>query len=254
MEQKKKTRRGILAAAIVVLFAAALFTFPYAFNLTWALPGADSDRTLTYRTGSLTWDSAADIDASGVIRLSMFRSSYDNVSAEDGKNVLAPGTEKTTCIRLLNTAGGSIRYTAVLYRLDETGVPVLASLSGADAAVTTAYTLPGGVKAEQVVNAVSGTVSGSSVKTVDIDWQWAFSVDDAADRDDTQRGNQSQLDEVRYGLYIVVEDDNYDGGLVPPKTGDNAHMMLWFILAVAALCAMAVLAVWDRRREKARRA
>ena len=70
-----KIRREILTVLIVVLFAAALITFPYAFNLTWAMPGADMDRTLTYRTGSLTWDSDAEIDANGVIRLSMFRSS-----------------------------------------------------------------------------------------------------------------------------------------------------------------------------------
>lgn len=248
-----KTRRGILTALIVVLFAAALITFPYAFNLTWAMPGADMDRTLTYRTGSLTWDSDAEIDANGVIRLSMFRSSYSNVSAEDGVNVLAPGTEKTTRIRLLNTAGGSIRYTAVLYRLDETDVPIFADLSGMDASVTADYALPGGVTAEQVVNAVSGTVGGSSVKTVDIDWKWDYSVDDAADQKDTELGNQAQPDEVQYGLYIVVVDDNYNGGIVPPQTGDDSHMMLWFILAVVSLGVMIFFAIWDKRNEKARK-
>ena len=250
MEQKAKARSGILAVLVAVLAIAVLITFPYAFNLTWSLPGADSDRTLTYSTGKLTWDSAADIDSNGVIRLSMFRSDYGNVAAENGENVIAPGTEKTTRVRLLNTAGGSIRYTAVLYRLDETDVPVQAGLAGTDLAVTN-YTLPNGVTKDQVVGAVGGALSGTSVKTVDVDWKWDYSIDDPADGHDTQLGNHSPSDAVQYGLYVVVEDENSkDGGFVLPQTGDNSHLMLWFIVLVAALCLMIILTVWDRRNAR----
>lgn len=63
MEHRTKAHSGVLATVIAVLAIAVLITFPYAFNLTWSLPGAESDRTLTYSTGKLTWDSAADIDA-----------------------------------------------------------------------------------------------------------------------------------------------------------------------------------------------
>ena len=247
MEQKAKARSGILATLVAVLAIAVLITFPYAFNLTWSLPGADSDRTLTYSTGKLTWDSAADVDSAGVIQLSMFRSDYDNVSAENGENVIAPGTEKTTRIRLLNKASGSVRYTAVLYRLDNTDVPIQAGLTGTDAAIT-GYTLPAGVTKDQVIGAVGGDLNGTSVKTVDVDWKWDYSIDDPTDVHDTQLGNRTPSDAVKYGLYVVVEDENSkDGGVVLPQTGDDSHMMLWFILLVVSLCLMIVLTVWDRR-------
>ena len=94
MEHRTKAHSGVPATVIAVLAIAVLITFPYAFNLTWSLPGAESDRTLTYSTGKLTWDSAADIDANGVIRLSMFRSDYDGVSAGNGHNVIAPARKR----------------------------------------------------------------------------------------------------------------------------------------------------------------
>lgn len=250
MEHRTKAHSGVLATVIAVLAIAVLITFPYAFNLTWSLPGAESDRTLTYSTGKLTWDSAADIDANGVIRLSMFRSDYDGVSAGNGDNVIAPGTEKTTRVRLLNAAGNSVHYSAVLYRLDGTDVPIQAGLSGSDPAVAD-YALPAGVTKDQVVGAVGGALSGATVKTVDVDWKWDYSIDDPDDGHDTQLGNHSPSDAVQYGLYVVVEDENSkDGGFVLPQTGDNSHLMLWFIVLVAALCLMIILTVWDRRNAR----
>lgn len=246
MGHRAKAHSGVLATAIAVLTIAVLITFPYAFNLTWSLPGTDSDRMLTYSTGKLTWDSAADIDENGVIQLSMFRSDYDRVSAGNSDNIIAPGTEKSTQIRLLNAAGGSVRYTAVLYRMDETDVPIQAGLSGTDTAVT-GFALPAGVTQDQVVGVVSGALSSSTVKTVDVNWKWDYSVDDPADDHDTQLGNRAASDAVKYGLYVVVEDGN---GLVPPQTGDNSLMMLWFIVFAASLCLMIALAVWDRRNAR----
>lgn len=253
MEQELRSRRGVLTTLIVLLFAAALITFPYAFNLTWSSPAAD--RTLTYTVGSLTWDSAAKIDKNGVIRLSMFDSGYDNVKSADGVNVVAPGTGKTTQILLRNTVSGSIRYTAVLYRLDNTDVPIAAGLTGPDPAVTDYY-LPTGVEKKQVVSAVGGTVNGGSVKTLDISWNWKFYEDDKGDERDTMLGNKSPADKVEYGLYIVVEDDNYYGGgginnclVVPPKSGDNSAVKL-LVLSVLAMCAMLSFTHRDKRAKK----
>lgn len=254
MEQELRSRRGVLTTLIVLLFAAALITFPYAFNLTWSSPAAD--RTLTYTVGSLTWDSAAHIDKNGVIQLSMFDSGYDNVKSADGVNVVAPGTGKTTQILFRNTVSGSIRYTAVLYRLDDTKVPITAGLTGPDPAVTDYY-LPNGVAKEQVVSAVGGTVNGGSVKTLGIDWNWEFSKNAEGDEHDTMLGNKSPADEVKYGLYIVVEDDNYYGGggginnclVVPPKSGDNSAVKL-LVLSVLAMCAILSFTHRDKRAKK----
>lgn len=254
MEQELRSRRGVLTTLIVLLFAAALITFPYAFNLTWSSPAAD--RTLTYTVGSLTWDPAATkIDKNGVIQLSMFDSVYDNVKSADDGNVVAPGTGKTTQILLRNTVSGSIRYTAVLYRLANTDVPIAADLTGPDPAVTHYY-LPTGVKEEQVVSAVGGTVNGGSVKTLDISWNWKFSDGGEGDKRDTMLGNKSPADKVEYGLYIVVEDDNYYGGgginnclVVPPKSGDNSTVKL-LVLSVLAMCAALAFTHRDKRAKK----
>lgn len=253
MEQELRSRRGVLTTLIVLLFAAALITFPYAFNLTWSSPAAD--RTLTYTVGSLTWDSAAQkIDKNGVIQLSMFDSGYDNVKSADGGKVVAPGTGKTTRILLKNTVSGSIRYTAVLYRLDDnTDVPITAGLTGL---AVKDYYLPKGVAKEQVVSAVGGTVNGGSVKTLDISWNWQFSKGAEGDAHDTMLGNKSPADEVEYGLYIVVEDDNYYGGgginnclVVPPKSGDNSTVKL-LVLSVLAMCAALAFTHRDKRAKK----
>lgn len=288
MTQRMKAGRGVLAVLTAVLLAAAVFTFPYAFDLTWSLPGAEADRTLTYTAGSLTWDSAADIDENGVIRLSLFMPDYSGVHAQNGDRVVAPGTGESTKIRILNTVSGGIRYTAVLYRTDRTEVPVTAGLTGGDSAAEE-YVLPEGVTEEQVVDAVTGAVDGGSVKTVDIDWSWDFTGDGETDLRDTALGNKSVPDEVEYGLYIVVEDYNSygqrpvnppsggeeeepaepsdedgeeepagpsgeDGGddrhVIPPKTGDDSHLTQWSVLAAVSLIALLFTAFWGRRESR----
>ncbi len=249
MAHGRKTRRGILAVLTAVLLAAAICTFPYAFGETWSLPGAEADRTLTYTTGKLTWDSAADIDANGEIILSMFKSAYTNVESADGSKVVAPGTDNTTCIRLRNKAGSSISYTAVLYRLDETEVPIVADLSGAAAVKT--YSLPKNVSEDQVVKAIGGTVKRNSVQLLDIDWLWQYFVDDEGDELDTHLGNAETPEQVRYGLYIVVT-DNSTGQAVNPKTGDSSHIVLWSVLTLVSLCAVVYLLASGERSRKSR--
>ena len=249
MEQKLNARRGILAVLAVVLLAAAVLTFPYAFGLTWSLPGSDTDRTLTYTVGSLTWDSAADIDENGVIVLSVFRPEYASVSAQNGDKVVAPGTEKSTGIRLLNSSAGSVSYTAALYRLDAETVPVTAALSGAD--TVGSYALPNGVSAEQVVGAVGGTLGAGGSDTLSVDWLWQFTVDDETDRSDTELGNDADPDEVEYGVYIVVTDTN-TGDSSTPRTGDSSHTAVWFIMAVVSLCAVIFFLFWGERSKKTR--
>lgn len=223
MEQKFKTRREILAVITAILFAATLVTFPYALNLTWAMPGSDSDRTLTYITGSLTWDSGEDIDGNGSIKLGMFNWYYDNVEAENWDNVVAPGTAKNTCIRLLNASPNDVNYYAVLYRddIDINRVPVTASLYGAGAYNVKQYPLPSDVSEDEVVDVIKGDVGSNSVTTVEIDWDWVFHTDNAGDEYDTMLGNKEHLDSARFGLYIVVEDNTISGVDDNPSKDDE---------------------------------
>ena len=258
MEQKLRSRRGILAALIVVLLAAALITFPYAFDMTWSLPKSASDRTLTYTEGELTWDSAAKANEDGTIRLSMFSSSYDRVKSADGSNVVAPKTGDDTSVRLVNASKNKLTYTAVLYRDDDGEVPLEASLTGEPAQ---SFTMPGGVSADSIVDTAQGTLAGGKVKTIDTEWSWRTAVTEQDSELDTALANSSAPKEVKYNLYIVVNDpnagndkggNNGDGSanIIRPKTGDNMDMKLWFALAIISLGVVTYLFVRDRRDDE----
>ena len=245
MEIKANRRKGILAMLIVVLFVAVLITFPYTFNLTWALPSTDSDRTLTYSTGKLTWDTDAQIDENGVIKLGMFKSEYEDVKSNDGENIVAPGTENSTSIRLLNPSANEISYTAYLYRIDKTGVPIDASLTcGVEAKD---YAVPSNIDANSLVSVRSGSVGKSSVSVIDVDWVWGYSKNTDGDVSDTALGIKSTTDEVEYGLYVVVTDN---GSVIAPNTGDNSDMMLWCTILVVSVCVVSSFAVIGRRKKK----
>lgn len=192
---------------IVILAAIALFTFPYAFNLTWSLPGANSDRTLTYTTGSLVWDSSASINPDGTICLSMFDSSYDSAKSQNNDNIVAPGNNNQTNIRLLNASGNEIEYSAVLYRLDDNNAPISASLTGSDGAqATDDYILPPGVSADQTIDAIGGKASASSAELMSVNWNWDYSKNQATDQIDTEVGNDQNGEDVKYGVLIAVSE------------------------------------------------
>ncbi len=273
MNKKAISRRGILATLIVILFIVATITFPYAFNLTWSAPGASYDRSLTYKDGKLTWDSKAEIDESGAIKLSMFESDYGNVKASDGSKVVAPKTGKETGIRLINEESEEISYTAVLYRTDNTAVPLVATLGEKentnDEGAAEGITLPTGVEESMVADTKTGVIAGGKLDTVDITWMWRTSQGVADDTLDTALAKADEINKVGYKLYVTVEDVNNDkdkdsdgkdssngkntdskGTIVHPTTGDDNYMMTWFVLAVISLVVVSYLFVKDTKKEK----
>ncbi len=271
--QQTRPKKGILAVLIVLLFCIASVTFILAINPTYALPGASTDRTLTYSTNSLTWDSSANIDKDGVAELSLFSSSYSNAKSENGDKIIAPGTENTQSIRLHNTAANQIEYTAVLYRIDSTDIKIEAALSSDNAKATTSYTLPSGVDKTSVVSAIAGTTAANAVDVIDVDWKWLY--EGGNDSTDTALGNADELDNVSYGLYIVVTDPGQDvdpdtndssnannaksssgsatgsttGKQVLPTTGDNIPLAAVIVLVIVALVVVIALAVISKRRK-----
>ncbi len=261
MNKKLISKRGILATLVVILLIVAVVTFPYAFNLTWSLPGASAERTLTYEEGDLTWDKDAKVNEDGSVQLSMFKSSYENVKSNDGSEVVAPKTGESVGVRIVNKSDKEIKYTAVLYRTDDLEVPLLAGLSGEGAVNPT---LPEGVTSEQLVDTSEGVINGNNTKTVDVDWQWREATTQAEDDFDAKLATASEEKNVNYKLYVTVSDYHYtpgkdkdgkgnadkDGSTIKPKTSDNMDMKLWFALTVLSLCAVGFLLVRDTRDEK----
>lgn len=256
-----------LLSVTLILFLLAIVLVPFAAERTYAGRNEAPDHILTYTTGSLTWDSSTDVDEkNGVAELSLFNSMYQNVQAENGDRVIAPGTEGKNRIRLKNDMDYSIEYVAVMYRMkDEDTLPVEPTMTD-DAAFTDAetYPLPEGVTEEQVVRAVTGTVGANEIQDFDIAWLWEYYESDERDQMDTALGNKAAWatpDEVQAGFYIVVVEDSDAGDpdnpdpdepyVYPkvPQTGDSRNSGVYLILMVVSGILLLLLML-ERRKEK----
>ena len=274
-----KQKDWLLPVALI-LFLLAVVLFPFAAERTYAGRNETPNQILTYTAGSLTWDSAANVDAeTGVAELSLFSSAYQNVEGQNGEKVVAPGTKGTNIVRLKNDADHSITYIAVMYReKEEDTLPVEPVLTDDDAFIDAeTYPLPEGVTQAQVVRAVTGTVEANEIQDFDITWLWAYYESDARDVVDTTLGNKAaweEADDVMAGLYIVVEEESSsDPGPVPsdpddfddpddpndpddpytypqvPQTGDSSNFTLYLVLmAVSGLILLFLML--ERRKEK----
>ena len=254
----EKNRQRILPL-LLALAVLALLSLPLAVNPAWAAPGTSPDHVLTYNQNSLKWDSATGINADGTAELTLFDAKYNNVEAVDGRRVVAPGTDGSDMIRLVNNVSGRIRYTAVLYSIKtDPRIPVQPSLSGTGMYDTASYQLPAGVTGAEVIRAVRGTVAGHGLQDFDINWLWNYEVTDAQNVTDTELGNaaaaamkeQTDGDSVTVGFYIVVEDSN---NYYVPKTGDDSHIAMYLAFMLIAAAGAAVSVVIYRRHGKCER-
>lgn len=273
--------KGWLLPAVLILFLLEIILFPFVVRITYAGRSENPDHVLTYTSNKLTWGSTTGVDPdTGAAELSLYSSSYQNVAGENGEKVVAPGTEGKNIIRLKNDAGNPITYVAVMYHIkEEPDLPVAPVLvTNGSCTDTGTYPLPEGVTQEQVVRAVTGSVSSGQIQDFDITWSWAY--DEGEDRDvvDTALGNKAAFataDEVKTGLYIVVEeevspvagdpddstadDTDAPGGAAGsgthytypqlPQTGDPGDLTLYFVL-LAVSSILFVLLLLERRKEK----
>ena len=257
----EKNRQRILPL-LLALAVLALLSLPLAVNPAWAAPGTSPDHVLTYNQNSLKWDSATGINADGTAELTLFDANYNKVESVDGRKVVAPGTDGSNMIRLVNNVSGRIRYTAVLYSIKtDPRIPVQPSLGGTGMYDTASYQLPAGVTGAEVIRAVRGTVAGHGLQDFDISWNWLFEVrdaqgvTDAQNATDTELGNaaaaamkeQTEGDSVTVGFYIVVEDSN---NYYVPKTGDDSHIAMYLAFMLIAAAGAAVSVVIYRRHGK----
>ena len=253
-----KNRQRILPL-LLVLAVLALLSLPLAMNPAWAAPGYAPDHVLTYNQNSLRWDSATGINADGTAELRLFDANYNNVESVDGRKVVAPGTDGSNMIRLVNNVSGRISYTAVLYSIKtDPRIPVQPSLGGTGMYDTLRYQLPAGAENAEVIRAVRGTVAGHGLQDFDINWLWNYEVSDAQDVTDTMLGDaaaaamkeQTEGDSITVGFYVVVEDSN---NYYVPKTGDDSHLAMYLAFMLIAAAGAAVSVVIYRRHGKCER-
>lgn len=242
-----------LLPATLILFILEIFTLPFVVGMTYSGRSEVPNHVLTYTENKLTWDSATGIDSNGVARLDLFHAVYDNVSAWDEENVIAPGTDGYNIVRLKNNVSGEITYTAVLYSIKTTeNLPITPELTGTSFTDTDTYPLPDGVEREQVMRAVTGKLGGGQRQDFDISWIWNFYEDESRDTTDTELGDKAAIDvadNITVGLYIVINDGNSYVSPDIPKTGDDSMLGLYLaLMGVSGL--MLILLLVDRRREE----
>lgn len=243
-------RKSWLLPAVLILFILEVFTLPFVLGITYSGRSESPNHVLTYTENKLTWDSATGIDENGVAELSLFNSIYRNVQAQNDEKVVAPGTDGSNIVRLKNSVSGSVTYTAVLYELKSNpDVAVEAGLTAEGAADTDSCALPDGVKAENMIRAVTGTIGSGQIQDFDIRWMWNYYADEQQDVIDTALGDKSESDDVTVGLYITVEDNNSYVTPEPPQTGNNTDLGMYVGLMVVSALILLFLFI-SRRRER----
>ena len=153
--RSSEINRTRLRTAVLILFLLQTLMLPAAIGVTYASRSLKPEHILTYSAGRLVWDAGTDTDSSGAARLRLFDTAYSHVDSGDGAEVVAPGTEGGSLVRLKNEGGSTVTYTAVLYRLRTEDVPVQAALEGEGFADTAEYALPESAAREDVLRAVT---------------------------------------------------------------------------------------------------
>jgi len=240
ISQKKKARW--LMPAMTIPLVLLILTTPFAMSSTYANRSEAPDHILTYTRAKLTWDNASGINAdTGAAELSLFDARYDEtVFAQNGDNLIAPGTEGFNIVRLKNDVKGTVKFTAVLYSIStDENIPVTIGLDSENVTDTDTYILPDGIDKSNVIRAVTGTIEGGRIQDFDISWIWNFYESDQQDITDTILGNKDMLDNLTVGFYIVVEDNNSYVLPESPDTGVNSHIV--FHICLVFICGLVLL-------------
>ena len=238
-----------LLPTVLILFILQVITLPFVAVFTYAGRSDSPEHILTYKVGSLKWDSSTNIDKNGVAELSLFGAEYDNAESADGEHIIAPGTQGHTLVRLKNSVSGAVNYYASLYVIENNpDLPVQVSMEsdGALAVDKSQVPLPDGVKPEQVLQTMRGVLDGGKIRDFDIFWNWDFYEDDLQDEIDTMLANAEEED-ITVGLYIVVVDNNE---YIIPKTGDDSHFGMYLGLLLISGTMLVILLAEERRRRK----
>ena len=250
--RSSKINRTRLRTAVLILFLLQTLMLPAAIGVTYASRSLKPEHILTYSAGRLVWDAGTDTDSSGAARLRLFDTAYSHVDSGDGAEVVAPGTEGHSLVRLKNNGGSAVTYTAVLYRIRTEDVPVKAALEGEGFADTEQYALPENAARENVLRAVTGKVETGRIQDFDIRWLWRFDDGPVQDQADTALGDSAaagRAARVTLGFYLVVSEE--PGQWIRPdeyKTGDGFPLG-WYVGMMAVTGgALAVLGTGGRRR------
>lgn len=245
--------RKILFPTVFVLFVLEVLTLPLVLGLTYASKSESPEHILTFSDRRLVWDADTDVDADGTAKLSLFEQNYTNVQADDAAQVIAPGTQGGSLVRLNNQDEKAVRYTAVAYAIDpDEQIPVAVTLSGENSTAASEYALPDGISVKAVVSAVTGQVGSGQIQDFSINWIWQYEEDAVQDASDTMLGDKAAYavpDDLTIGIYITVEDENGDVIVSSPQTGYDAVIGGYAVLFCISAAMLVFLTVTRKKEE-----
>lgn len=248
-----KQRSKRLIRLTLVLFLLEVITFPFVVKLTYSGTGNGVDRMLTYTPGKLTWDSDKKILPDGTAVLSLFSDSYRNAKSDNKDDILAPGADMNSIVRLRNDSNHDIQYTAVCYKIQSGDMMNVKGLIKGNGLKDTKDVPPSNsYQPDQVTHAVSGTLSSNQLLDFDVNVIWDFEINDSVDLKDTHLGNNSADGNpatLKIGFIVYVTDLNYNLDPIPP-TGDRSPLWLYLILITVSGFVLILLLIERRRQDK----
>lgn len=280
----RKKRINIIYTILLILFLLEVILLPIVvFNISEK--ESDSNlHTVTYEDKKLECDKDTDVDEEGTISIPLieeekknktsykkvkepkkngisvdeidsFDEAYGNAVSSDGTKIIAPGTDKTSVIRVRNKDNINLKYNAVLYKKATTeNLPVMVTLnSGGNTAEAKFY--EDVYSKDDIIQSVEGEIKPGETEEFEISWKWDFSTSDIQDAIDTELGNKAAFenpDEIVVGFRIIAEENN-NSYIVPtgPKTGDTTEIGGYIVLmAISLFILILILIEKDKEHEK----
>lgn len=195
--------------------------------------------------------------------IELFKSDYKNadgittVKSEDGRKIIAPGTEGSYTFDLKNTGNTAADYKIwVEAKLSSnmTGVPIQTRMSASNG-----WLLGGKNSWEEAADldgvATTATIDAGKTAEYTIYWQWPF--EQGEDETDTSLANASVNQEMSYTVTIytltATATGNGNSGsqkhiLSGTKTGDTTKILMWIIALAASAGVIGCLVIWKKRK------
>lgn len=194
-------------------------------------------------------------------QIELFKVSYQNgqrvvtVVSDKGDKIIAPGTGNSYTFKLKNAGNVALDYTVeveVFFTPSDVEIPITMRLSRYDG-----NWVVGGkksyIKASEMGIASDTDVLGAGrYAYYTLDWSWPLEGDDDLD---TMLGDMAAEQDLTFTIVIRTvatecSDPNAEGGLLPPKTGDETNITFWIALIAGSFGVIIILLIMMKRENK----
>lgn len=195
-------------------------------------------------------------------KVEIFRISYVNgeqvvtVNSNNGKKVIAPGTENAYTFKLKNTGNVALDYQVEVdayFTPADISIPITGRLSRYDG-----KWIVGGNDVYESVSLLDAaedkdTLGAGKYTYYTLDWLWPF--ESGNDEQDTILGNLAMNQDLLFTIVIKTtatqsSNSNCAGGIISPKTGDNTSITLWIVLAINSFAIMSFLLFYQSKEKR----